>query len=169
MRHRNVTGRATFPILGLLFGAFGAGFLLGVPLNRALTRKFSDRTVLVGSLAALAVAFAATFNTPVIGWSAVLFFTIGAPMVCFGITSGTFVARHTPDAVLGRVSASNGFLQAAASLLGMLAGSLLSEALGVVTMMNLCCVTVALAAATMLFMSRRQPPVPEGVPLKEAT
>jgi predicted MFS family arabinose efflux permease len=155
-------------ILGLLFGAFGAGFLLGVPLNRALTRKLSDRTVLVGSLAALAAAFAATFNTPVIGWSAVLFFTIGAPMVCFGITSATFVARHTPDAVLGRVSATNGFLQAAASLLGMLTGSLLSEALGVVTMMNLCCVTVALAAATMLFMPRRQPPVPGSVPLKEA-
>ncbi|MEU0945486.1 MFS transporter [Streptomyces canus] len=155
-------------ILGLLFGAFGAGLLLGVPLSRALTRRLADRTVLVGSLAALAVAFAATFNTPVIGWSFVLFLTIGAPMVCFTITSGTFVARHTPDAVLGRVSATNGFLQAAASLSGMLAGSLLSEALGVVTMMNLCCVTVALAAGTMLLVPRRQPPVPEDVHLKEA-
>ncbi|MFF4031217.1 MFS transporter [Streptomyces sviceus] len=155
-------------ILGLLFGAFGAGLLLGVPLSRALTRRLADRTVLVGSLAALAVAFAATFNTPVLGWSFVLFLSIGAPMVCFTITSGTFVARHTPDAVLGRVSATNGFLQAAASLSGMLAGSLLSEALGVVTMMNLCCVTVALAAGTTLLMPRRRPPVPEDVPLKEA-
>jgi MFS family permease len=155
-------------ILGLLFGAFGAGSLLGVPISRALARRFADRTVLVGSLAALAVAFTATFNTPVVGWSAVLFLTIGAPMVCFTITSGTFLARHTPDAVLGRVSATNGFLQAAASLSGMLAGSLLSEALGVVTMMNLCCVTVALAAGTMLLMPRRQPPAPVDVPLKEA-
>ncbi|MFF7646149.1 MFS transporter [Streptomyces canus] len=155
-------------MLGLLFGAFGAGLLLGVPLSRALTRRLADRTVLVGSLAALAVAFAATFNTPVIGWSFVLFLTIGAPMVCFTITSGTFVARHTPDAVLGRVSATNGFLQAAASLSGMLAGSLLSEALGVVTMMNLCCVTVALAAGTTLLMPRRQPPIAGEVPLKEA-
>jgi predicted MFS family arabinose efflux permease len=154
-------------ILGLLFGAFGAGFLLGVPLSRALARRLTDRTVLVGSLAALAVAFTATFNIPVIGWSAVLFLTIGAPLVCFTITSGTFVARHTPDAVLGRVSATNGFLQAAASLSGMLAGSLLSEALGVVTMMNLCCVTVALAAGTMLLMPRRRPPVPEDAPLRE--
>jgi MFS family permease len=155
-------------ILGLLFGAFGAGFLLGVPLSRALARRFADRTVLVGSLTALAVTFAAAFNTPVIGWSAALFLTIGAPMVCFAITSGTFVARHTPDAMLGRVSATNGFLQAAASLSGMVAGSLLSEALGIVTMMNLCCVTVALAAGTILLMPRRQPTIPEDVPLKEA-
>ncbi|MFE3032163.1 MFS transporter [Streptomyces canus] len=155
-------------ILGLLFGAFGAGLLLGVPLSRALTRRLADRTVLTGSLAALAVAFAATFNIPVLGWSFVLFLTIGAPMVCFTITSGTFVARHTPDAVLGRISATNGFLQAAASLSGMLAGSLLSEALGVVTMMNLCCVTVALAAGTTLLVPRGRPPVPEDVPLTEA-
>ncbi|MFF4275762.1 MFS transporter [Streptomyces sp. NPDC001536] len=155
-------------VLGLLFGAFGAGSLLGVPLSRALARRLTDRTVLVGSLTALAMAFAATFNTPVIGWSAVLFLTIGAPMVCFAITSGTFVARHTPDAVLGRVSATIGFLQAAASLAGMLAGSLLSEALGVVTTMNLCCVTVALAAGTMLLMPRRQSPIAEDVPFKEA-
>ncbi|MFF4059151.1 MFS transporter [Streptomyces sp. NPDC001668] len=155
-------------ILGLLFGAFGAGFLLGVPLSRALIGRLSDRTVLVGSLMALAVTFAATFNIPVIGWSAVLFLTIGTPMVCFTITSGTFVARHTPDAVLGRVSATSGFVQAAASLLGMVAGSLLSEALGVVAMMNLCCVTIALAAGTALLMPRRQPPIPEEVPLGEA-
>lgn len=155
-------------IVGLLFGAFGAGLLLGVPLSRALIGRLSDRTVLVGSLMALAVTFAATFNTPVIGWSAVLFLTIGAPMVCFTITSGTFVARHTPDAVLGRVSATSGFVQAAASLLGMVAGSLLSEALGVVAMMNLCCVTIALAAGTALLMPRRQPPIPEEAPLEEA-
>jgi predicted MFS family arabinose efflux permease len=154
--------------LGLLFGAFGAGFLLGVPLSRALVGRFADRTVLVGSLTALAVAFAATFNTPVLGWSAVLFLTIGAPMVCFTITSGTFVARHTPDAMLGRVSATNGFVQAAASLSGMVAGSLLSEALGLVTMMNFCCVTVALAAGTLLLMPRRRPPVPEEASLGKA-
>ncbi|WP_078632220.1 hypothetical protein [Streptomyces resistomycificus] len=35
-------------------------------------------------------------------------------------------------------------------------------------MMNLCCVTLALAAGTMLLMPRRQPPIPEDVPLKEA-
>jgi hypothetical protein len=50
----------------------------------------------------------------------------------------------------------------------MVAGSLLSEALGIVTMMNLCCVTVALAAGTILLMPRRQPTIPEDVPLKEA-
>jgi predicted MFS family arabinose efflux permease len=155
-------------ILGLLFGAFGAGLLLGVPLSRALARRLADRTVLVGSLIALAVTFAATFNTPVVEWSAALFLTIGAPIVCFTITSGTLVARYTPDAVLGRVSATYGFLQAAASLSGMVAGSLLSEALGIVAMMNLCCVTVALAAGTMLLMPPRQPPIPEDVSLREA-
>lgn len=156
---------ASAQTLGLLFGAFGAGFLLGVPICRALSKRFTDRTVLAGSLAWLAGTFALTFNVHVIAWDAVLFATLGPPMVCFGITSGTFVARHTPDDILGRVSSTNGFLQAAASLSGMVVGSLLSQELGIVATMNLACVIIALSAVTALLMPRRQPThIPDGAP-----
>ncbi|MFI2201945.1 hypothetical protein ACH47Z_14455 [Streptomyces sp. NPDC020192] len=63
---------------------------------------------------------------------------------------------------------TSGFLQDGASPLGMVAGSPLSGTLGIVAMMNLSCVGVALAAATVLLMPRHQPPVPEEAPLGEA-
>ncbi|MEU0413501.1 hypothetical protein ABZ307_37660 [Streptomyces griseorubiginosus] len=49
--------------LGLLFAALGLGYLAGAPLSRAAASHFSDRTVMISSLAGLSVVFAVTFTS----------------------------------------------------------------------------------------------------------
>jgi MFS family permease len=143
--------------LGWLFSALGAGFLLGAPLSRVVAGRLSQRTVLVGSLAALSLAFAVSFNIHDAAWDLPLFALIGPPAVCFLVTVDTFIARSTPDGLLGRVSSFYGMVQAAATLGGMLAGSALGQWLGTGVTIDLAAVTVALAAALSLAVPRHGP------------
>jgi MFS family permease len=71
--------------------------------------------------------FAATFNTHDTAWDLFLFTLIGPPAVCFLVTVDTFIARQTPDRLLGRAGSAYGMAQAAATLVGMLAGSVLGQ------------------------------------------
>jgi MFS family permease len=136
--------------LGLLFAALGVGYLAGAPLSRAAAARFSDRTVMTGSLAGLSAIFAVTFNTHNIAGALVLFVLIGPPGVCFLVTVTTYLARHTPDALLGRVSSAYGMVQAAATLAGMLGGAVLGQRLGIATTADLAALCVALSAAAAL-------------------
>ena len=141
--------------LGWLFSALGAGFLLGAPLSRALAGRVGDRSVLVGSLLALSLVFGLAFNIHRVVWDLPLFALIGPPAVCFLVTVTTFIARATPDGLLGRVSAAFGMVQGAASLAGMVAGSVLGQRLGTGATIDLAAVTVALAAPVALAVPRR--------------
>ncbi len=136
--------------LGLLFGALGVGYLAGAPLSRAVAARFTERTVTTVSLAALAVVFAAAFNVHDTGWALVLFTLIGPPGVCFLTTAGTYLARQTPDELLGRAGAAYGALQAAATLTGMVAGAVLGQRLGIGATVNLAALTVGAAAVAAL-------------------
>lgn len=136
--------------LGILFGALGLGFVLGGPASRLVTDRAPDRTVITVSLALLAVVFAASFNTPHLTWDIALFTLIGPPAVCFLVTADTAITRRTPDRVQGRVSSVYLALQGAATLLGMLIGSLAGQRLGVVTTMNLAAVLIAASAVAAL-------------------
>ncbi|HTJ69705.1 MAG TPA: MFS transporter [Actinospica sp.] len=136
--------------LGILFGALGAGFVLGGPLSRLVADRLSDRITIVASLLALAAVFAASFNTPHLAWDLALFTLIGPPAVCFLVTADTAVARRTPDEIQGRVGSVYLALQGAATLTGMLGGSILGEHLGVVTTMNLAAALIAASAPVIL-------------------
>ena len=139
--------------LGVLFGALGLGYVLGGPLSRFVAvRCRSDRAIIAASLATLAAVFAASFNTPHLLWDVGLFTLIGPPAVCFLVTADTAVARWTPDAVQGRVSSVYLALQGAATLTGMLAGSVLGQHAGVVATTNLAAVLIAASAATALLL-----------------
>ncbi|MFC1403464.1 MULTISPECIES: MFS transporter [Streptacidiphilus] len=140
--------------LGWLFAALGVGYLAGAPLSRSVTTRFPPRTVVIGSLAALAAVFAATFNTHDTAWDLFLFTLIGPPAVCFLVTVDTSIARQTPDHLLGRVSSAYGMAQAAATLVGMLAGSVLGQQIGIGPTMDLAALTVAASAAAALLMPR---------------
>lgn len=140
--------------LGLLFAALGVGYLAGAPLSRAAAARLSDRTVMISSLAMLSVVFAATFNTHDSAWALVLFVLIGPPGVCFLVTVDTYLARRTPDALLGRVSSAYGMLQAAATLTGMLAGAALGQQAGIGVTADLAALCVAASAAAVLLIPR---------------
>ncbi|WP_051942960.1 MFS transporter [Streptacidiphilus rugosus] len=143
--------------LGWLFAALGIGYLAGAPLSRALTARLTPRTITIGSLAVLSAVFAATFNTHHTTWDFVLFTLIGPPAVCFLVTVDTFIARHTPDHLLGRTSSAYGMAQAAATLVGMLTGAVLGQQIGIGTTMNLAALAVAGSAATALLIPRHNP------------
>ncbi|WP_377273576.1 MFS transporter [Peterkaempfera sp. SMS 1(5)a] len=144
-------------MLGWLFAALGIGYLAGAPLSRSVTARFTPRTITIGSLAALGAVFAATFNTHHAAWDFVLFTLIGPPAVCFLVTVDTFIARHTPDHLLGRVSSAYGMAQAAATLIGMLTGAVLGQQIGIGATVNLAALAVAASAATALLIPRHSP------------
>jgi MFS family permease len=136
--------------LGLLFGALGVGYLAGAPLSRIVAAHYTERTVMTASLATLGVVFAAAFNVHDTAWALVLFTLIGPPGVCFLTTASTYLARHTPDRLLGRASAAYGMLQAGATLTGMVAGAVLGQQLGIGVTVNLAALTVAASALAAL-------------------
>lgn len=134
--------------LGLLFGALGVGFALGGPLSRPVSNRASDRTAITLGLGALAVVFAASFNTPHLYGDVVLFTLIGPPAVCFLVTAATSIARRTPDELQGRVGSVYLALQGAATLAGMLLSSILGQHLGIVATMNLAAALIAASACS---------------------
>jgi len=136
--------------LGLLFGALGVGYLAGAPLSRVVAAHFNEPTVMTASLAVLGVVFAAAFNVHDTTWALVLFTLIGPPGVCFLATASTYLARHTPDRLLGRASAAYGMLQAGSTLTGMVAGAVLGQQLGIGVTANLAALTVAASAIAAL-------------------
>lgn len=144
--------------LGVLFAALGVGYLAGAPLSRCVAARFTTRTIAIGSLAALGAVFAATFNIHDISWDLALFTLIGPPAVCFLVTVDTFLARSTPDHLLGRVSSAYGMAGAAATLIGMLAGAALGQQIGIGTTMNLAAAAVAASAAAAFLIPRGSSP-----------
>ncbi|MEU9448774.1 MFS transporter [Streptomyces sp. NPDC048277] len=140
--------------LGMLFAALGVGYLAGAPLSRAAAARFSDRRVMITSLAALSAVFAVTFHTHDIGWALVLFVLIGPPGVCFLVAVDTYLARRTPDALLGRVGSAYGMIQAAATLAGMLGGAVLGQQVGIGVTADLAALCVAVSAAVALLIPR---------------
>jgi MFS family permease len=136
--------------LGLLFGALGLGFVLGGPLSRLVTDRRADGAVIATSLAVLAAVFAVSFNVPHLVWDVVLFTLIGPPAVCFLVTADTSIARRTPDRIQGRVGSVYLAIQGAATLFGMVAGSVLGQRIGVVVTMDLAAALIAASAAAAL-------------------
>jgi MFS family permease len=136
--------------LGVLFGALGLGYALGGPLSRLVTERASDRATIAVSLCALAAVFAAAFNIPHLPWDVGLFTLIGPPAVCFLVTADTSIARRTPDRIQGRVGSVYLALQGAATLLGMILGSVLGQHTGIVTTMNLAAALIAVSAGAAL-------------------
>jgi MFS family permease len=91
----------------------------------------------------------------------VLFTLIGPPAVCFLTTASTYLSRHTPDHLLGRANSAYGMVQAGATLVGMIAGAVLGQQLGIHVTVNLAAFTIALGGVAVLSMpsaqARRRP------------
>jgi predicted MFS family arabinose efflux permease len=142
--------RAGAGTLGVLFAALGVGYLAGAPLSRAVAARLSARAVMAGALGCLSVVFAITFNLRSVGWACVLFTLIGPPGVCFLVTVDTYLARHTPDRLMGRASSAYGVLQAAATLAGMVSGAFLGQRAGIPRTADLAALLVAGSAVAAL-------------------
>ncbi len=144
--------------LGILFGTLGLGFILGGPASRLVTDRSRDRATIAASLAVLAAVFAVSFNIPHLAWDVALFTLIGPPAVCFLVTADTSVTRRTPDHIQGRVGSVYLALQGAATLLGMIVGSVLGGRIGVVLTMDLAAALIAVSAGAALLLPPTQQP-----------
>ena len=144
--------------LGILFGTLGLGFILGGPASRLVTDRSRDRATIAASLAVLAAVFAVSFNIPHLAWDVALFTLIGPPAVCFLVTADTSVTRRTPDHIQCRVGSVYLALQGAATLLGMIVGSVLGGRIGVVLTMDLAAALIAVSAGAALLLPPTQQP-----------
>jgi predicted MFS family arabinose efflux permease len=144
---------------GLLLACLGAGYLVGAPVIRAFLDRAEPRHLLTASLAATAGAYFLLFTSSSLATA--------LPAAAAAAMSGsmtlviqqTVLQRVIPGAVLGRVSAVFLTAEAAATLIGSVAGPFLAQAASLTAAATAASlVTLCAAALAFLQVPRRQPP-----------
>jgi predicted MFS family arabinose efflux permease len=113
---------------GLLLSCLGAGFLLGAPVIRALLDRAEPRNLLTASLTATAGAYFLLFTSSSLATALPAAGAVAMSGSMSLVIQQTVLQRVIPGAVLGRVSAVFFTVEAAATLIGSLAGPLLAQA-----------------------------------------
>src|SRR5580658_472236 len=114
---------------GFLLSALGVGFLLGAPVLRALLDRGQPRILLTVTLTATAVAYFALFTSSSLSAALPAAAAIGMFGSMSEVIPQTAMQRVIPNAVLGRVSAVFLTGEAAATLVGAVAGPFLAQAI----------------------------------------
>ena len=143
---------------GLLLACLGAGYLVGAPVIRAFLDRAEPRNLLTASLAATAGAYFLLFTSSSLATA--------LPAAAAAAMSGsmtlviqqTVLQRVIPGAVLGRVSAVFLTAEAAATLIGSVAGPFLAQAASLTAAATAASlVTLSAAALAFLQVPRPQP------------
>jgi predicted MFS family arabinose efflux permease len=113
---------------GLLLSCLGVGFLLGAPLTRALLDRAQPRNLMTASLAGSAIAYLLLFTSSSLAAVLPAAVAVGLCGSMSLITAQTTLQRVIADAVLGRVSAVFLTGEAAATLIGSVAGPFIAQA-----------------------------------------
>ena len=113
---------------GLLLSCLGAGFLLGAPVIRALLDRNQPRNLLTASLTATASAYFLLFTSSSLAAALPAAVAVGMCGSMSLVIQQTTLQRVIPDAALGRVSAVFLTGEAAAALIGSVAGPFLAQA-----------------------------------------
>jgi len=114
---------------GFLLSALGVGFLLGAPVLRALLDRGQSRTLLALTLTLTAVAYFALFTSSSLVTALPAAVAVGMFGSMSEVIAQTAMQRVIPNAALGRVSAVFLTGEAAATLVGAVAGPFLAEAI----------------------------------------
>jgi MFS family permease len=113
---------------GVLFAAVSAGVLLGAPAISVLLDRLGVRRLLAACLSATAVGYVLLFRSSSLATA----LPAAAGVGMFGsmalVVVQTAVQRVVPDATLGRITAAFVTGEAAATLLGAVAGPVLAQA-----------------------------------------
>ena len=129
---------------GFLLSALGVGVLLGAPILRALLDRGQPRTLLAVTLTATAVAYFVLFTSSSLSTALPAAVAVGMSGSMSEVIPQTAMQRVIPNAVLGRVSAVFLTGEAAATLVGAVAGLFLAQAV------HLPGIAAAASAATLL-------------------
>jgi MFS family permease len=141
---------------GVLLLALSAGYLIGAPLIRALLATATPRYVLAGSLAVSATGYSVMFGSASLAQAIPAAFILGlvGSTALAGIQ--TTIQRLIPDGLLGRVSAVFVGAEAAATLLGSVAGPVIAQLAGIFPAALVASV-LTLASAALAWPACRQP------------
>lgn len=115
---------------GYLLAALGVGYLVGAPLARHLIAGFSTRAAVLVSVPWLSICFALAFGLRDYSVTLLSFAFAGAPAVVLIVAVQTAYQRHTPDAMLGRVTAAFLTVEMIVSVVGASAASAVAEQTG---------------------------------------
>jgi MFS family permease len=129
---------------GFLLSSLGVGFLLGAPALRALLDRGQPRTLLTVTLTGTAVAYFVLFTSSSLTRALPAAVAIGMFGSMSEVIPQTTMQRVIPNAALGRVSAVFLTGEAAATLLGAVAGPFLAQAV------HLLGIAAVASAATLL-------------------
>ena len=113
---------------GLLLSCLGAGFLLGAPVIRAVLDRAEPRNLLTASLTATAGGYFLLFTSSSLASALPAAVAVGMSGSMSLVIQQTALQRVIPGAALGRVSAVFLTAEAAATLIGSVAGPFLAQA-----------------------------------------
>jgi MFS family permease len=153
-------------LVGLFVGAGGMGALLGAMLVGPVTRRFGVGPTLIGSL-----SFAGVVGSPILFANgplplniAVFFATqlVGDIAICIYLVNDMSLRQAmVPDRLLGRATASMGFLVGGLGPVGALLGGLLGELIGARYTLAIAVIAITLAPLWLFFSparALREPP-----------
>jgi MFS family permease len=137
---------------GYLLSALGIGYLAGAPISKWAADRFTIRRIVAIGQAAAALAFFLLFNAPSLPIALLAGVLIGMPGVVVIVSVQTALQHGVPDRFLGRVSAAFFTAEAAATLLGSIAGPALVATAGSLTFALNTGSALALAAALLTYL-----------------
>lgn len=132
--------------VGLVMSGLGVGFLLGAPASRVLVDRLRAGAVLAGALGVTSVGFVLLFGSTSLTRALPSAVLIGLSGSAALVVTQTALQRVTPTAVLGRVGAVMLTGEAAATVVGALAGPALAEVTSLRTTAYAACALTLLAA-----------------------
>jgi MFS family permease len=135
---------------GLLLSCLGVGFLLGAPVTRSLLDRAQPRNLLTASLTATAIAYVLLFTSSSLATALPAAVAVGLCGSMSLLIQQTTLQRVIPDAALGRVSAVFLTGEAAATLIGSVAGPFLAQAANLAAVATAASL-VTLSAAALAF------------------
>ena len=122
-------------VVGVILLAFGAGWIPGTLLAGAVARRLGFGPAMLGaallsSLASLGIPLAGRLPVPVVPLLLAMHTLFGLLWPISNITTVSLRQMITPDALQGRVNASQRFLVMGTTTLGSLVGGVLGELIG---------------------------------------
>ncbi len=143
---------------GWMLTVQAVGSIVGGAILASLGKTRQARWLVVLGVLGWGLIDLAIFNARSIAVALVLFFLVGIPIAAMVVSFNAVIQSEVPDAYRGRVFGVLGTAAAVSMLGGMLVSSVLADRVGIVTMLNVACVTIIVgAAATGLKLRRGRP------------
>jgi MFS family permease len=144
---------------GFLFSALGVGFLVGAPILRMTLDRISARYLLFGCLAATAASYLVLFHSTTLLSALPAAVAVGMFGSMSLVVPQTTVQRVIPNEALGRISAVFLTGEAAATLVGAVAGPVLAQSIQLHGLAAVASLATAAAALLTVILVPSRPPV----------